>query len=152
MERTAFDKLNIGVRFIKNIDNEFNALINTTMGYKDWIDLMDDFFHYIDIGQNDKVYFYGNAENDVCLRFVEDWDDTIHLLELTDVYYYPKYYYKSDEQKNEEAIHNLAIVYALIEHTSTISETNELKKIDDDAFANIKIIAYKELKEKNRLI
>ncbi len=140
----------IGVNFIEHDDNDLKSLIGKKMAFDYW-DIMSKLnLHYIDVGQNDKIDYYGNKEVDICLRFEEDWDDDRRLLELTDVYRYPKCYEKSKEQVNKELILANAIGLALKKEVGSLLSTGN--SIDDNTFNDCQIDAYLMLKENNKLL
>lgn len=139
----------LGVRFVKHDDKNLNSLIGKKMPFDYW-DIMGKFnLHYIDIGQNDKVDFYGNKDIDLCLRFIEDWDDDIMLLELTDIFRYPEFYEKSNEEINNDLIRAMALGLAIKKEIESIITTG--KGIDDNIFTDCQIDAYEKLRDEGRL-
>lgn len=139
----------LGVRFVKHDDENLNSLIGKRMAFDYWDIMQKCNLHYIDVGQNDKVDFYGNKDIDLCLRFVEDWDDDVMVLELTDVFRYPELYEKSNEEINNDLIHANAMGLAIKKEIESLLSTG--KGIDDNTFTDCQIDAYEKLRNEGRL-
>lgn len=80
--------------------------------------------HYIDIGQNDKISFYGRKEIDLCLRFENVEIGEEFYIQLTDVFKYPVAYEKSAEQIESEKRHLDSFMYELKEHINKLTSKN----------------------------
>lgn len=138
-----------GVRFVKHNDKDLNSLIGKRMSFDYW-DIMEKLnLHYINIGQNDKVDFYGNKEIDLCLKFVEDWDDDVMFLELTNVFRYPEFYEKSKDEINNDLIHATAMGFAIKKEIGSLLKNGH--GIDDNDWADCQIDSYEKLRNEGRL-
>lgn len=137
----------IGVRLIEHKNKNLKSLIGKSMIFESWTIIDEYEMHLIDMPSNDKIFFYGNKSLDLCFRFEEEWDDRcIRFLELTDVFYYPEFYEKSNEQMNSELINSYAIGLSIKNHLFNDD------KVDENTYANYKIEAYEQLKKNNRLL
>jgi len=138
----------LGVRFVK-LDGDYQNLVGQRIQVDYW-DLMEKRnLHYIDVGQNDRVYFYGNKELDICFKFEEDWQDDILFLHLTGVFHYPEIYEKSNEEINYDLINAAAMQMAIKKEVQSLIETG--KSIDANTYNDCQIDAYVNLRDNGRL-
>jgi len=140
-----------GGRFVKNNDVNINTFVGQRMTFDQWSNITIKIanLHYIDVGQSDKVDYYGNKENDLCLRFVKDFSDENIIFELTDVYRYPEFYEKPKDEFNNDLIHLTAIGLGLRKEIESLSKNGH--EIDDNDFSDCLIDAYQKLKNEGRL-
>lgn len=144
------DKKN-GVKLNKRTDDVCLSLVGEIQTLSKWNEKLISKLELvsINIGQNDKVHFYANEKYNICLRFIEEWDDDKLLLKLTCVYAFPIFYEKSKDELNNEAINHAAFGIAIVKEIDSLTKTG--KGISDDEYTNCQIEAYKRLRNEGRL-
>jgi hypothetical protein len=140
-----------GVRFIKHNHKDINSLVGERWTFDIWENIFIKVYdlHYIKVGKSDKVCFYGNKQNDLCLRFVQDFSDEDLIFMLTDVYRYPEFYEKSKDEINNDLIHSTAMGLAIRKELKSLLKNEH--GIDDNDFSDCLIDAYQKLKNEGRL-
>ncbi|MBK9723293.1 MAG: hypothetical protein IPO78_17155 [Saprospiraceae bacterium] len=114
----------IGYRLEKSDERMFDCFIGKVFVANKCGLITECDLHYIDIGQNDKISFYGNKEFDLCLRFEDMEIGEEFYMQLTDVFKYPVAYEKSAEQIENEKRHLDSFAYELKEHINKLTSKN----------------------------
>lgn len=135
----------VGVNLIERTYENLNKLIGYDMDFEFWEIIKKCNLNYLDIGQNDSIYFYANKEIDLCLRFKEIFKDDVMTLQLTDIYHFPKFYKKSSEEINNDLICSYGMFLAIKKEAGSLLENGH--SIDDNTFTDCLIDSYEKLKK-----
>ena len=148
----------IGIEFVERKDTSLNHMIGKEMRFNCWKRLIKKYkLQRINHG-SDRVWFYGNKEIDLSLRFEQGWDDDKMLLELTDIYHYHRYYEKSNEEINNDLIHQESFVSILRKHAENLvkitasNNKSTINTLSEDVVADCLIDAYIKLRDSGQLL
>lgn len=116
----------LGYNLTERKEHQFERVIGKDFPYSSWRVIFKKYnLHSIQLGQNDKVKFYINKQEDLCLRLVEDWKDLEYCyLELTDVFHYPSFYRKTKKEIEDFRKRCQDIIFGITRQIEEFQRTN----------------------------